>query len=93
MSIAGDRATGNEMAEILTRVLGEKVVYRPVTHQELRATGQPFSAEGANMYQFYNEAADLLLGKRDPAVVRATLNPRLQSLEDWMTEHREQIRG
>ncbi|NMO51706.1 NmrA family NAD(P)-binding protein [Actinoplanes sp. TBRC 11911] len=91
VSIAGDVNTGDDVAETLTRVLGEKVLYRPVTPQELRATGLPFSGETANMYQFYNEASDLLIAKRDPAALRATLNPRLQSLEDWMTEHRDEL--
>jgi uncharacterized protein YbjT (DUF2867 family) len=88
VSIAGTHVTGAQIAEIFTRVLGEKVVYRPVTHQEVRASGRPFSGEAANMYQFYNEAAGTLLTKRDPSAIRATLNPRLQSLEDWAGERR-----
>src|ERR1700758_5371256 len=41
VSIAGTHATGDELAAIFTAALGEKVVYRPMTTDQMRASGQP----------------------------------------------------
>ena len=48
VSIAGEHLTGQELAAKFTSVLGEKVVYRPVTNDEMRASGQPDALELAN---------------------------------------------
>lgn len=90
VSIAGAHATGDELAEKLTDALGEKVVYRPQTHDEVRAAGFPGAVEIANMYQFYADASDYFVGARDLDAVRE-LNPRLRSLESWLDEHKSEI--
>jgi uncharacterized protein YbjT (DUF2867 family) len=90
VSIAGAHATGEELAEKFTAVLGEKVVYQPLTHDEARASGQPFAVETANMFQFYSDASEQFVGSRDLEQVRA-LNPRLESLDAWLREHRGEI--
>ena len=90
VGLAGIHASGEQLAEIFTRVLGEKVVYRPIFYQQVRASGQPRAEETANMYQFYTEASEAFLANRDPDRVRA-INPRLRSLEDWLTEHRDEV--
>jgi uncharacterized protein YbjT (DUF2867 family) len=90
VGLAGAHFTGDELAELFTKVLGEKVVYRPLTHDQMRAAGFPGADEIGNMYQFYAEAADSFVGNRDLDLVR-TINPRLKSLEEWLTEHRAEI--
>jgi uncharacterized protein YbjT (DUF2867 family) len=90
VSIAGTIATGEELAQKFTVALGEKVVYRPLSHDEIRASGQPGALEVANMYQFYSDASDYFTGVRNPDLVRE-LNPALQSLDDWLNEHRSEI--
>jgi uncharacterized protein YbjT (DUF2867 family) len=90
VSIAGTIATGEELAEKFTVALGEKVVYRPLSHDEIRASGQPGALEVANMYQFYSDASDYFTGVRNPDLVRE-LNPALQSLDDWLNEHKSEI--
>ena len=62
MSIAGTHATGEELAAKFTAVLGEKVVYRPLTHDEVRASGHPGALEIATMYQFYSDASEYFTG-------------------------------
>jgi uncharacterized protein YbjT (DUF2867 family) len=90
VSIAGAHATGEELAAKFTRVLGEKVVYRPFTHDEVRASGQPGALEIANMYQFYSDASEYFTGVRDLGLVRE-LNPGLRSLDSWLDEHKSEI--
>ena len=90
VSIAGEHLTGQELAAKFTSVLGEKVVYRPVTHDEMRASGRPLDLELANNYQFYSDASEYFTGVRDLAVVRQ-LNPDLRSLDSWLKEHKRDI--
>jgi hypothetical protein len=90
VSIAGAHVTGQELAAKFTAVLGEKVVYRPLTHDQVRASGQPGALEIANTYQFYSDASDYFTGVRDLNLVRE-LNPDLQSLDSWLNEHKSEI--
>jgi len=90
VSIAGTHATGDELAAKFTDVLGEKVVYRPQTHHEVRAAGFPGADEIANMYQFYSDASEYFVGVRDLDLVRE-LNPQLRSLDSWLREHKSEI--
>jgi uncharacterized protein YbjT (DUF2867 family) len=90
VSIAGAHATGEELAAKFTAVLGEKVVYRPLTHDETRASGQPVALELGNMFQFYTDASEYFTGVRDLDLVRE-LNPDLQSLDSWLDEHKSEI--
>lgn len=90
VSIAGTLATGEELAAKFTAALGEKVVYRPLTPDEVRASGQPMALEIANTFQFYSDASEYFCGVRDLDVVR-DLNPDLQPLDDWLNEHKSEI--
>jgi uncharacterized protein YbjT (DUF2867 family) len=90
VGLAGAHYTGRELAALFTKVFGEPVDYRPVTHDQLRAAGFPMADELGNMYQFYAEAADSFVGHRDIDLVR-TINPRLKPLEEWLVEHRSQV--
>ena len=87
VSIAGTHATGDELAEMFTAAFGEKVVYRPLTTDQLRASGQPGALEAANMFQFYSDASEYFTGVRNLDLVRQ-LNPELQPLESWLTQHK-----
>jgi uncharacterized protein YbjT (DUF2867 family) len=90
VSIAGTHATGEELAAKFTSALGEKVVYRPLTTGQMRASGQPIALEMANMFQFYSEASEYFTGVRDLDLVRE-LNPELQPLDSWLTQHKNEI--
>jgi uncharacterized protein YbjT (DUF2867 family) len=90
VSIAGTHATGEELAAKFTAALGEKVAYRPLTHDEVRASGQPGALEFANMYQFYSDASEYFTGVRDLDLVRE-LNPELQTLDSWLIQHKNEI--
>ena len=90
VSIAGTLATGEELAANFSAALGETVVYRPLTIDEVRTSGQPFAVELANTFQFYCDASEYFTGARDLDVVR-DLNPALQSLDSWLDEHKSEI--
>jgi len=90
VSIAGTHATGEELAATFTAALGEKVVYRPLTTDQMRASGQPIALEMANMFQFYSEASEYFTAVRDLDLVRE-LNPELQPLDTWLTQHKNEI--
>jgi uncharacterized protein YbjT (DUF2867 family) len=90
VSIAGTLATGEELAAKFTAALGEKVVYQPIALGDLRASGQPFAVELANTFQFYSDASEYFTGVRNLDLVR-DLNPALESLDDWLEEHRHEI--
>ncbi|NMO51777.1 NmrA/HSCARG family protein [Actinoplanes sp. TBRC 11911] len=87
VGIAGEFLTGNQIAEGLTRAIGEPVVYRPLTADAFRALGYD---EGGNMHQYYDEFADNFLGQRDLNVVRR-IHPRLQTFDEWLRLHADTI--
>ncbi|HEV7449861.1 MAG TPA: NmrA/HSCARG family protein [Pseudonocardiaceae bacterium] len=90
VSIAGTHATGEELAAKFTAALGEKVVYQPLTTDQMRESGQPGALETANMFQFYSDASEYFTGVRDLDLVRK-LNPELQTLDSWLTQHKSEI--
>ena len=90
VSIAGTLATGEQLAATFTAALGEKVVYRPMTTDQMRTSGQPGALETANMFQFYSDASDYFTAVRDLDLVRE-LNPELQTLDSWLTQHKSEI--
>jgi len=90
VSIAGTVATGEELAAMFSAALGEKVVYRPMTTDQMRASGQPGALEMANMFQFYSDASEYFTRVRNLDLVRE-LNPELQPLDSWLTQHKSQI--
>ncbi|MCK2239142.1 MULTISPECIES: NmrA/HSCARG family protein [unclassified Crossiella] len=90
VAIAGTHATGKEIAALFTDVLGEPVSFRPSTPEEVRASGHPLADEIAATFQFYADTADYFVGARDLNQVRE-LNPRLQSLADWLKANAAKI--
>ena len=75
---------------MFTAALGEKVVYRPMTTDQMRTSGQPGAVEVANMFQFYSDASEYFTGVRNLDLVRE-LNPELQPLDTWLTQHKNEI--
>jgi uncharacterized protein YbjT (DUF2867 family) len=90
VSIAGDHLTGEQLAAVFAKVLGEEVVYRPVDFDTFRSYPTPVAVEMGNMFQYYAEAADRFIGDRDLDLVRE-LNPELQSFETWLGRHRAEL--
>ena len=92
VAIAGEHLTGNEIAAAFSKLLGEEVVYEPMPYDAMRSAGFPGAEDMANMFQYYVEFEDEFTGDRDLDLVR-NLNPRLQTFEEWLADHREDFAG
>ena len=90
VGIAGGNLSGSEMASALTRALGQEVRYNAVTPEAYRGFGFPGADDLGNMFQFKRDFNAQFRGARDVEATRA-LNPELQSFEDWLGRHKEQI--
>jgi uncharacterized protein YbjT (DUF2867 family) len=92
VSLAGAHVTGEQLAAAFSESLGETVVYRPMTHDQLRTSGAPLADVLANLFQFFTEADDAFVGNQDLDLIR-TLNPRLTSLSDWLAANPLPVSG
>ncbi len=90
VGIAGDHLTGEEMAGALTRALGQEVRYNNVPPEVYRSFGFPGADDLGNMFQFKRDFNEYFRGARDLGFTR-TLNPELQTFEEWLAEHKDQI--
>ncbi|MFC6018383.1 NmrA/HSCARG family protein [Plantactinospora solaniradicis] len=92
LGIAGEHLTGDQIAATFSRVLGEPVVYRPLTHDQFRGLGFPGAVELGNMFQYYAEFPESYLGRRDVELMRS-INPDWRSLADFLANHRDRLAG
>jgi uncharacterized protein YbjT (DUF2867 family) len=90
VGIAGQHLTGQEMADALTRALGQEVRYNSVPPEVYRSFGFPGADDLGNMFQFKRDFNEYFVGARDLGFTRS-LNPELQSFEEWLAVHKEQI--
>lgn len=90
IGVAGDHLTGQEMAEKLSKALGQEVRYNYVTPEVYRGFGFPGADDMGNMFQFYRDFDDVCNSVRDVAFSRA-LNPELQSFDTWLQQNARQI--
>jgi uncharacterized protein YbjT (DUF2867 family) len=90
VGIAGEHATGADMAAALTNVLGVPVRYNAVSADVYRGFGFPGADDLGNMFQFKRDFNGYYCGARDVARSRA-LNPSLQSFATWAENNKERI--
>jgi uncharacterized protein YbjT (DUF2867 family) len=90
VGIAGQHLTGQEMADALTRALGQEVRYNSVPPEVYRSFGFPGADDLGNMFQFKRDFNEYFVGARDLGFTRS-LNPELQTFEEWLAVHKEQI--
>jgi uncharacterized protein YbjT (DUF2867 family) len=90
VGIAGGHPTCGEMAEGLTRALGEEVQYHAISPDAYRRLGFRGAVDLANMFQFKRDFQELFCDARDVTFSRR-LNPSLQTFEQWLAQHRAQI--
>jgi uncharacterized protein YbjT (DUF2867 family) len=90
VGIAGEHLTGAEMARALSRALGQEVRYQNVPPEVYRGFGFPGADDLGNMFQFKRDFNDYFCGARNLAFTRS-LNPELQTFEEWLALHKEQI--
>jgi uncharacterized protein YbjT (DUF2867 family) len=90
VGIAGEHLTGAEMARTLTQALGQEIKYNNVPPEVFRSFGFPGADDLGNMFQFNRDFNQHFVGARDLAFTR-TLNPELQTFEEWLAVHAQQI--
>ena len=90
VGIAGEHLSGGEMAGALTRALGQEVRYNNVPPEVYRSFGFPAADDLGNMFQFKRDFNEYFRGARDLGFTR-TLNPELQTFEQWLAKHKDQI--
>jgi uncharacterized protein YbjT (DUF2867 family) len=90
VAIAGEHLTGSEMAEALTRALGQEVRYNNVPPEVYRGFGFPGADDLGNMFQFKRDFNQYFCGERNLAFSRS-LNPELQTFDQWLAVHKDQI--
>jgi uncharacterized protein YbjT (DUF2867 family) len=90
VGIAGEHLSGAEMAQALSRALGQEVVHGAVTPEAYRGFGFPGADDLGNMFQFKAEFEKQYRAARDLAFSRS-LNPRLLTFEQWLSANKERI--
>jgi len=90
VGVAGEQLTGAEMAEKMSRALGEEVRWEPVTPAQFRAFGFPGSEDLGNMFQYYQEFEEELAEVRSPQRSRE-LYPGLQNFDMWLDRYAKQM--
>ena len=90
VGIAGEHLTGAEMADAMTKALGQPVRYNAVTPEQYRGFGFPGADDLGNMFQFKQDFNSMFCGARDPAVARS-LNPSMQTFGTWLAANKSRI--
>ncbi|OQP65714.1 nucleoside-diphosphate sugar epimerase [Niastella vici] len=90
IGIAGEHLTGNELAEGLSKALGEQVVYNKIPADVYRGFGFPGADDLGNMFQFYDEFEKELNKTRDVSMSKQ-LNPDLLTFEQWLKKYASKI--
>lgn len=86
IGIAGDEPTCQQMADALTRTLGEKVIYNDVPPDVYRGFGFPGADDMGNMFQFYRDFNEVVCKTRDVRISKE-LNPSIKTFESWLAEN------
>jgi uncharacterized protein YbjT (DUF2867 family) len=90
VGIAGEHLTGKEMAQKMSKALGQEVIFNNVTPETFRAFGFPGSDDLGNMFQFYRDFEKDVNEIRDVSKTKA-LNPSLQSFDEWLSKNANRI--
>ncbi len=90
VGVSGENITLDAMCALMSKALGEEVTYNAIPPAVFRSFGFPGADDLGNMFQFYTEQSDYLLGVRNP-VLSKELNPDLQNFEAWLADNAKQI--
>ena len=90
VGIAGEHLSGAEMAQALSRALGQEVRYNDVPPEVYRGFGFPGAEDLGNMFQFKRDFNTDFCAARNVDAARA-LYPGLQSFETWLARNADRI--
>ena len=90
VGVAGEHLSGKQMADALSKALGEPVVYNKIPAEVYRSFGFPGADDLGNMFQVYDEFEEKVNALRD-VVFSKNLNPDLQNFEQWLAANAKMI--
>jgi len=90
VGIAGGHPTCQQMADSLTKAIGEKVVYNEISPETYRSFGFPGADDLGNMFQFYRDFSESFVDLRDVKFAKE-LNPELKTFDMWLAENAKKI--
>jgi uncharacterized protein YbjT (DUF2867 family) len=90
VGVAGEHLTGAQLAAGLSRALGQEIGYVDVPPEVYRSFGFPGADDMGNMFQFKRDFNDDFRAARDITFARS-LVPDLQSYDQWLARHKDQI--
>lgn len=90
VGVAGEHLTGKEMADAMTKAIGQEVIYNNVSPETYRGFGFPGADDLGNMFQFYRDFETDVNAVRDVAFSKE-LNPELQNFNQWLEKNAKKI--
>ena len=90
VGVAGEHLTGKEMADAMSKAVGQEVLYNNVTPETYRSFGFPGADDLGNMFQFYRDFEKEVNEVRDVAFSKL-LNPELKNFSQWLAENGKKI--
>jgi uncharacterized protein YbjT (DUF2867 family) len=91
VGIVGENLTLDEMSQKLSTALGiGSIKYNAVEPDAYRGFGFPGADEMGNMFQVYRDFEREVLGARSADVARS-LNPELQTFDQWIAKNKNKI--
>jgi uncharacterized protein YbjT (DUF2867 family) len=90
VGVAGEHLTGDQMAESLSKALGQPIRYNDVSPEVYRGFGFPGADDMGNMFQFKRDFERDYCGARSLEVSRS-LNPSLQTFDTWLEKNKNRI--
>src|SRR5258705_5072248 len=90
VGLAGEQLTGVEMANDLSKAMGQPVSYNKISASVFRSFGFPGADDLGNMFQFYDHFEQQVNGLRDVNASKE-LNPELKSFPQWLKENAKKI--
>jgi uncharacterized protein YbjT (DUF2867 family) len=90
VGVAGEHLSGKQMADALTKALGQEVLYNDVSPDVYRSFGFPGAEDMGNMFQFKRDFEEVYCNNRSIDVTRS-LNPSLQTFSTWLAQNKSRI--
>jgi uncharacterized protein YbjT (DUF2867 family) len=90
IGIAGGHLTGSQMAESMSKALGQEVIYNTIDPEVYRGLGFPGAEDMGNMFQFKRDFEEEYCNSRDIDLARS-LNPSLQTFDAWLDKNKDRI--
>ena len=90
IGIAGEHLTGKQLADAFGKALNKDITYNAISPDVYRSFDFPGADDMGNMYQFKADFEEDYCKSRSIELSK-TLNPELQSFEDWLKVNKDKI--